>query len=62
MTGRVPIGTRSTEHDGGTHVTVAVFAGPAGGTRAFCGSLTMRPEEARELVERLTRAEAAEVD
>jgi len=53
----VSITTRTREHEGGQHVDVSVYAGEAGRTRALCGHLTMRPGEARELVERLGRGE-----
>jgi hypothetical protein len=53
----VSFSTRSEEHDGGQHVTVTVWAGPTGRTRAYVGVLVMRPDEAREFVERLLRGE-----
>jgi hypothetical protein len=53
----VSITTRTREHEGGQHVDVSVFVGPAGRTRALCGVLTMTPAEAHELVERLARGE-----
>lgn len=37
-----------------THARVQVFAGPEGGTRALCGVLTMRPDEANALIRTLS--------
>lgn len=52
----VSITTRTTDLQG-EHVQVSVWAGPLGQTRGLCGVLIMRPEEARELVERIGRGE-----
>jgi hypothetical protein len=49
--------TTHAHQQGGEHVAVRVFAGPRGGTRALCGVLTMRREEARELEARIADGE-----
>jgi hypothetical protein len=45
----------------GGHATVRLYAGPRPGARAYLGSLTMRPAEARDLVELLVATQKVEV-
>lgn len=60
MSDRISFSTREIAHEGGSHVTVTIFAGPAGGTRANCGSLVLKPDEARDLVWRIASHETCE--
>jgi predicted subunit of tRNA(5-methylaminomethyl-2-thiouridylate) methyltransferase len=49
--------TTYVHEQGAEYVAVRVFAGPTGGTRALCGVLTMRREEAREFEVRIADRE-----
>jgi hypothetical protein len=53
---RVSFAARATPDTGGSHSTVAVFAGPDADHRAFCGSVVMRHDEAQAFVALLGEA------